>query len=51
MPPDSTFYVWINRLSRIGVMGGYNCGGVGEPCVPPATARTSAPAPTPRAVS
>jgi hypothetical protein len=32
VPPSNTFYAWINRLSRRGHMGGYNCGGVGEPC-------------------
>jgi hypothetical protein len=31
-----TFYVWINRLSMRGHMGGYPCGLVpGEPCNPP----------------
>jgi hypothetical protein len=33
--PGSTFYEWIERLSSRGVMGGYVCGGAGEPCVPP----------------
>jgi bacillopeptidase F len=32
VPPGSPFYVWINRLSNEGVMGGYPCGGPGEPC-------------------
>ena len=32
VPPDSPFYVWINRLSQRGYMGGYPCGGAGEPC-------------------
>lgn len=32
VPPGSTFYIWINRLSIHGVIGGYQCGGVGEPC-------------------
>ena len=32
--PDSTFYVWIEQLSALGVMGGYPCGGPGEPCGP-----------------
>jgi photosystem II stability/assembly factor-like uncharacterized protein len=32
VPPDSTFYTWINRLSNLGIMGGYACGGEGEPC-------------------
>ena len=34
VPPTQTFYEWIERLSRRGVMGGYPCGGVGEPCMP-----------------
>ncbi|HYO49291.1 MAG TPA: S-layer homology domain-containing protein [Chloroflexia bacterium] len=32
VPPSNTFYTWINRLSRRGHMGGYPCGGMGEPC-------------------
>jgi hypothetical protein len=32
VPPSSPFYQWINRLSNQGVMGGYPCGGDGEPC-------------------
>jgi hypothetical protein len=32
VPPSNPFYVWINRLSNEGVMGGYPCGGPGEPC-------------------
>lgn len=32
VPPTNAFYQWINRLSRRGIMGGYNCGGPGEPC-------------------
>jgi hypothetical protein len=36
VPADSTFYVWINRLSQRGHMGGYQCGLVPEePCVEP----------------
>ncbi len=35
VPPTNTFYQWVNRLTRRGVMSGYNCGGVGEPCVEP----------------
>jgi hypothetical protein len=31
VPPSSPFYPYINRLSRRGVMGGYPCGGEGEP--------------------
>jgi len=29
---SNTFYTWINRLSIHGYMGGYPCGGEGEPC-------------------
>jgi hypothetical protein len=32
VPASNAFYTWINRLSRRGHMGGYNCGGAGEPC-------------------
>jgi hypothetical protein len=36
VPPSSPFYTWIERLASRGVMGGYQCGGAGEPCrVPP----------------
>src|SRR4029077_13406841 len=31
----STFYTYTYRLVSRNVMGGYSCGGVGEPCVPP----------------
>ncbi len=35
-PPRHTFYDWINRIARRGIVGGYPCGGAeGEPCVPP----------------
>src|SRR5688500_768759 len=37
VPSSSSFYLWINRLSNRGVMGGYACGSAGEPCVPPAS--------------
>jgi hypothetical protein len=30
--PANTFYTWINRLANRGFMGGYPCGGEGEPC-------------------
>jgi hypothetical protein len=33
--PGSTFYDFIWRLSSLGIMNGYPCGGVGEPCVGP----------------
>lgn len=31
----STFYDYVNRLARRGIITGYPCGGPGEPCVPP----------------
>jgi hypothetical protein len=34
VPVGSTFYDYIWRLTDLGVMGGYACGGVGEPCGP-----------------
>jgi hypothetical protein len=33
VPPTHTFYEWVERLTTRGYMTGYNCGGVGEPCV------------------
>lgn len=33
VPPGSPFYEWVQRLSGRGVMGGYPCGGAGEPCM------------------
>jgi hypothetical protein len=36
VPPSDTFFVWINRLTNRGIMGGYPCGTVpSEPCIPP----------------
>jgi serine protease AprX len=36
VPPDDTFYPWINRLTRRGYVGGYECDqSATEPCVPP----------------
>jgi hypothetical protein len=32
VPTGSTFYLWIERLASRGIMGGYACGGAGEPC-------------------
>ncbi|HKP54745.1 MAG TPA: S-layer homology domain-containing protein, partial [Chloroflexia bacterium] len=32
VPEGNPFYVWIMRLTQLGVMGGYPCGGEGEPC-------------------
>jgi hypothetical protein len=34
VPPTQTFYTWIWRLTALGVMNGYPCGGIGEPCGP-----------------
>jgi hypothetical protein len=31
----STFYVYIERMAARGIISGYPCGGVGEPCLPP----------------
>jgi hypothetical protein len=36
VPVGSTFQVFIGRLASRGYIGGYACGGTGEPCVPPA---------------
>ena len=36
VPAGSTYYTYTYRLVSRGVMGGYQCGGPGEPCVPPA---------------
>ena len=30
--PDHTFYAWVQRLASRGYIGGYQCGGSGEPC-------------------
>jgi hypothetical protein len=32
VPPGSAFYEWVQRLTYRGIMGGYPCGGPGEPC-------------------
>jgi plastocyanin len=32
VPPDNTFYPFVSCLARIGIVQGYPCGGVGEPC-------------------
>jgi glucose/arabinose dehydrogenase len=32
VPASNTFYVWIERLAERDIMGGYTCGGSGEPC-------------------
>jgi hypothetical protein len=36
VPPTATFYLWVERLSSRGILGGYPCGSPGEPCVAPA---------------
>jgi hypothetical protein len=35
--PGSTFYTYTYRLVTRNVMQGYQCGGEGEPCIPPAS--------------
>jgi hypothetical protein len=35
VPPGSTFYLYVERLSQREVISGYACGGVNEPCVAP----------------
>jgi hypothetical protein len=35
VPPASTFYLWVERLSQRGLIGGYPCGAPAEPCVEP----------------
>jgi hypothetical protein len=32
VPADNPFYVWVMRLTNLGVMSGYACGGPNEPC-------------------
>jgi guanyl-specific ribonuclease Sa len=35
VPQGNPFWVFIERVSLHGVISGYTCGGVGEPCLPP----------------
>jgi hypothetical protein len=35
VPPTNTFYLYVERLSNRDIIGGYACGGPGEPCVAP----------------
>jgi hypothetical protein len=35
VPVGSTFFNFVGRLASRGYIGGYACGGAGEPCVPP----------------
>ena len=34
VPVGSTFYMYIERMAASGIIGGYACGGPGEPCGP-----------------
>ena len=33
VPPSQTFYLFVERLAARGLIGGYSCGGAGEPCI------------------
>jgi hypothetical protein len=33
--PGHTFYAWVEQMALDGTVSGYDCGGAGEPCVPP----------------
>ena len=46
VPPDAPFFDVIETAAADGIVGGYGCGGPGEPCDPAAPARTSARTPT-----
>jgi hypothetical protein len=35
VPEGNTFWTWIEALASTGAIGGYPCGGLGEPCIPP----------------
>jgi hypothetical protein len=35
VPPTGTFYLYVERVAARGIVGGYPCGGAGEPCVAP----------------
>ena len=41
VPLGSTFHLFVERLASKRIISGYPRGGVGEPCVPPRTGRTS----------
>ena len=34
VPPPNPFWLWIEQLAGRGIISGYTCGGVGEPCDP-----------------
>jgi hypothetical protein len=35
VPPGSTFYVYVERIAGRGIVNGYPCGSLGEPCIGP----------------
>jgi len=35
VPLSHPFYIWVQRLASRGIIGGYQCGSPGEPCIPP----------------
>lgn len=35
VPNSSTFYTYVETMYNLGIVNGYACGGVGEPCVGP----------------
>ncbi len=35
VPPTNIFYLWVEQVANQGSIGGYPCGGDGEPCVAP----------------
>jgi hypothetical protein len=35
VPPSHPFYIWVQRMASRGIVGGYQCGSPGEPCIPP----------------
>jgi hypothetical protein len=35
VPPGSTFYTYTEQIADLGIINGYPCGGVLEPCIPP----------------
>ncbi len=35
VPPNNSFYLYVEQAAVHGAIGGYLCGGVGEPCVAP----------------
>jgi hypothetical protein len=35
VPPNGTFYTYVERMTGRGIISGYPCGGANEPCIPP----------------